>query len=161
MHVRVGFDDVLTEPGSVLVIPVVDLAAAPDDAVKVMVEGHLVLMLVDQRAHRVWHVNLVGEDHEPLHGAIPGGTRPVTEREPGEDAVTIGQQQPLFAQVATDGKQSVLLALSGVRKRDFVGKFKNHNLTPLSYSTCSSSMTHSPPCLSEPKRISRTSLDFR
>ena len=132
MHPCVGLDNVLSQPSAILEITSVDLTAALDHAVEVAVERHLEATLVHQGAHRVGDVYLVGEDDKALQGAVPRRLRPVAEGEPGEDAIAVGEQQALLAQVAAHCQQSVFLAQPGVRENDFISQLENHGPVPYS-----------------------------
>ena len=54
-------------------------------------------------------VNLIGENHEALHRAVPYRSV-IAKSVPWEYPVLIGQKQTVYAQVATYGYASVFLA---------------------------------------------------
>ena len=54
-------------------------------------------------------MNFVGEDDEALHGTVPDGVV-AAEGVPREDAVAVGQQQAVDAQVAAYGYAAVSIA---------------------------------------------------
>ena len=112
----VGADDVGSQPRAFLLVAVLGGGTAPDDAVEVAVDGDLVLAATYHLAHGVADVNLAGDDDEALQGAVPQGLFAVLIREPGEEAVRVGQQQAVDAEVAADSYQPVVLAEMGVGK---------------------------------------------
>lgn len=72
-------------------------------------------------------MDLVGKDDKALLGAVPMRRVAVAEREPREDAVMIGEDEPLGAQVTPDAQQAVVLGQVGVRKYQFIFRnVKNH-----------------------------------
>ena len=72
-------------------------------------------------------MNLGGEDYKALHRTIPIRFIAIAERKPWEDAIAIGQQQPVYTQVATDGYQAVGLAQVWVGKPEFIIELKDHS----------------------------------
>ena len=62
------------------------------------------------------HVYLFREDNEAVHWTVPVYLAAVAEGVPRKDAVGVGKQQPVYAQVASDGKQSVGIAQPWVGK---------------------------------------------
>ena len=127
MEPGVGPDDVGAQPGTLLLIAPLCMSAALDHAVEGLVDGELVLLLADERPHGVRHMNLGGEDDKSPHGAAPQRLVVVAKREPGKDAVAVGQQQPLAVDGAAIGEKSVGLAQAWVGESHYVGvKTKNH-----------------------------------
>ena len=84
-------------------------------------------LTVDELAHGVADVDLLGEDDEALQGTEPQGLVLALEREPREIAIGVGEQQTIDTQVATHCYQSVGLAQMGVREPEVVVELKNHN----------------------------------
>ena len=114
VELGIGTDDVGTEPGTILLITLLRGGTTPDDTFKVAIDGHLVTLLTDELSHGMADMNLRREDDKALHGAIPQWLVVMAEREPGEKAMPIGQQQTIDAQVATYGYQAVILAQTRV-----------------------------------------------
>ena len=129
VELGVGGNHVGAEPGTVFIDA--QPAAVADDAPEVLVDAQAVLALVHQRAHGVADVNLVGEDDEALHGTVPDGVV-AAEGVPGEDAVAVGQQQAVDAQVAADGYAAVSIAEARVGEPQVVIQFVNHRRPLLS-----------------------------
>ena len=77
MQLRIGFNDILAQPGSLFVDA--QLAAVADDAVEVAVDGNLLFVFAQQGAHGVGDMYLVGEDDETLVWTIPHGLVIVAE----------------------------------------------------------------------------------
>ena len=117
VELGVGGNHVGAEPGTVLVDA--QAAAVANDAPEVLVDAQAVLALVHQRAHGVADVNLVGEDDEALHGTEANGVV-AAEGVPGEDAVAVGQQQAVDAQVAAYGYAAVGVAVVWVGEPEVV-----------------------------------------
>ena len=63
---------------------------------------------------------LVGKYHEALVRTVPHGFFVVAKREPGEYAVLIGQQQPVYTQVAANSKTAVFIGQAWVWKPQIV-----------------------------------------
>jgi hypothetical protein len=74
------------------------------------------VILIDELPHGMADVYLVGEDDKTLQRAIPHRLMTVMEREPGEEAVAISQQQTIDTQVATHCYQSVVLTKMRIRE---------------------------------------------
>ena len=72
-------------------------------------------------------MNLGGEDDKALHRTIPIRFIAITERKPWEDAIAIGQQQPVYTQVTADSNQTVGLAQVWVGKPEFIIELKDHS----------------------------------
>ena len=74
-------------------------------------------------------MNLVGEDDEALFGTVPHGLVVVAERVPREDAMLVGQQQTVDAEVAAYSQAPfVAFSQSGVWEPEFVVKLENRHL---------------------------------
>ena len=69
---------------------------------------------------------LIGKDDKALFGAVPHRLILVTEGKPGEDAVLIGQQKSVYAEVAPNGKASVVVGQRWIGKPQSVVKLENH-----------------------------------
>lgn len=117
VELRIGGNHVGAEPGTVLVDA--QLSAVLDDGLEVLVDADTVVTLIHQRAHGVADVNFVGEDDEALHGTVPDGVV-AAEGVPGEDAVAVGQQQAVDAQVAAYGYAAVGVAVVWVGEPEVV-----------------------------------------
>ena len=63
---------------------------------------------------------LVGKYHEALMRTVPYGFFVVAKREPGEYAVLIGQQQPVYTQVAAHRQTTVFIGQAWVWKPQIV-----------------------------------------
>ena len=125
MEFGIGSDDVGTQPGAFFLVAVLGCGAAADDAIEVAIDGDVVLTALDELAHGVADVDLAGEDDKALQGTEPQGLVLALEREPGEEAVGVGQQQTIDTQVATNGHQAVVLAQMGVREPEIVIELEN------------------------------------
>ena len=84
----IGLDHFLAQPGSFFLNT--QTTAIIDYTFEIPVDGHLIAVLVDQRAHRVGDMDFFGEDYKALHRTIPMRLVIVAETVPGEDAVAIG-----------------------------------------------------------------------
>ena len=63
---------------------------------------------------------LIWEDDEAFVRTVPYGFFVVAKREPGEYAVLIGQQQPVYTQVAANSKTTVFIGQAWVWKPQIV-----------------------------------------
>ena len=125
MEFGIGSDDVGAQPGAFFLVAILGCGAAADDAIEVAIDGDVVLTALDELAHGVADVDLAGEDDKALQGTEPQGLVLALEREPGEEAVGVGQQQTIDTQVATNGHQSVVLAQMGVWEPEIVIELEN------------------------------------
>ena len=72
-------------------------------------------------------MDLVGKDDKALLGAVPMRRVAVAEREPREDALSLGADEPLGAQITPDAQQAVVLGQVRIRKYQFIFRnVKNH-----------------------------------
>ena len=95
---------------------------------RAVTDRHVVLALVNQRAHRVRHVYLFGEDDEALLRTVPQRLVVVAEREPRKDAVTVCEQQAVDGEVAANAQESVGLHVYGLGEYQFFAYTINHNV---------------------------------
>ena len=116
MEFGIGLDDVRTEPGPILDVAVLGSGASVDNALKILVEGANITILVNELLHRMADMNLLRKDNETLQGTIPIRLIAMTEREPGEETIRISQQQTIDGEVATHSHQSVVLAQMRIRE---------------------------------------------
>ena len=126
MQFGVSFNHVLAEPCSILVVA--QTAAVVVNSAEVAVYAHAVFLFVDKRAHGVADVDFVGKDNEALHWTVPQDFFLVAKTVPWEDAVAIGKQQTVDAEVAAYGKESVGVAKARVGEGEVFGELENHSL---------------------------------
>ena len=105
---------ILAQPCSLLVVS--QPRALSYHPIESLVHTHAIFAFIEQIAHRVRNMNLRREYHKPLHRTIPHYLWSVSKRIPGEYSVAICQQQPVHRQVAAHGYQSVIVAISWIRK---------------------------------------------
>ena len=120
MEFSIGLDDIRTKPGALFRIAVLGGSTPTDDTIEILIKGEQVAVLFDELLHGRADMDLVGEDDETLQGTIPQGFLAMTEREPGEKAIGIGQQQTIDGEVASHSHQSVVFAQLGIRKPKFI-----------------------------------------
>ena len=113
----VGLDHLWPQPGIFLVDA--QLATRLNHAVEVLVDADSIAAFVHQRLHGVADVNLVGKDDKALHGTEPFNAC-MAKRVIREDAVAVGQQQTVYAQVATNGNTPIVVAPVGVWEPEFI-----------------------------------------
>ena len=93
MELRIGTDDVWTEPSAILGVTILGCGTSTDDGIEVLIDGAVIELLADELSHGVADVNLIREDDEPLQRTVPQRLFVIMVGEPGEEAVGIGQQQ--------------------------------------------------------------------
>ena len=120
MQFSIGLDDIGAEPGAVLFIAILGRSTSAYNTIEIFVDGESVLVFVDQLTHGMTDVNFLGEDHKPLQRTVPEGFLPITEREPGEETVGIGQQQTVDGKVAPHSHQTIILTIMGIRESEFI-----------------------------------------
>ena len=128
VELGVGVYYILAKPRSFRVVASVGFLAATYHAVEVVTDRHVVLALVNQRAHRVRHVYLFGEDDKALLRTVPQRLVVVAEREPRKDAVTVCEQQAVDGEVAANAQESVGLHVYGLGEYQFFANPVNHDL---------------------------------
>ena len=102
--------------------------AAVDDARKVLVDGHFILVLPQELLHGMADVNFTGKDDKPVERTIPVGLTLHVESIPGKEAVAVGQQQTLYRQVTANGYQPVVLTPLGIGKPQLVIQLPNSHV---------------------------------
>ena len=120
MELGIGFDDVRTKPSTVFSVTVLGRSATTDDASEILVDGERVWVLAEELLHGVTDMDFLGKDDKALLGTVPEGLVLGAEREPGEEAVGIGQYQTVDREVATYGYQSVIFTQRGVGKPQLI-----------------------------------------
>lgn len=117
MELEIGREEMFAEPATSLAVAPIDAAAAAHDAFEILVEGDTIFPTLEELAHGVGDVNVVGKDDETLWRTPPEGLLLVVVGIPLEDALSIAREEPVGGDVATDGQQTVV-GIGGV----WVGK---------------------------------------